>query len=157
MDEETQMISITLLIIAIVFNATLNEREGRSWVGLAILIPTGAHLILSSDLGPLQYFGSVAAACLITFTLLEFLPDSPLTTSMQAIQIVGIGVNVLGYVMWFAVQEVWLYNAVIMALVAIEWIRLMVRTKDDGEHAASNFMRAISGNASSSYLGNAIK
>lgn len=157
MDKENQMISITLLIIAIVFNATLNEREGRSWVGLSIIIPTGLHLLLSPDLGPMQYFGSVALACLVTFALLEFLPDTPLTTSIQAIQIVGILINLLGYVMWFAVQEVWLYNAIIIFLVAVEWLRLMVRTTDDGEHAACNYMRNIRINAGGANMGVVIK
>ena len=147
------MISLSLLIVAFLFNAIFNERDGRSYVCLAVLMPTAAHFILAGDLGGYQYYGSVGAMCCISFALLEFLPDSPLVTSIQSIQVAGILANGFGVVMYYAWQEPMVYNVIMMVLIIIEWTRLMLRTKADGEHGATNFMRDIRANADLDNLG----
>ncbi len=147
------MLSLSLLLVALLFNAVFNTRDGRSLVGLAVLVPTAAHFILASDLGGYQYYGSVGAMCCISFALLEFLEDSPLVTAIQSIQIAGILANGFGVVMYYAWQEPMLYNVIMTALIIIEWTRLMLRTRADGEHGANNFMRNIRLNADIHNLG----
>ena len=137
------MISIILLFTVLVFNLVLKEREGRALVCFIAIIPTASHYLLFNDVDAFEYYGTAAVASSITIGLLEFAPRSPLAFHIQVIHYALIVVNFIGWVMWASYAEPFIYDVLIMALVFCEWLRLLIRTKADGEHGASHFMRSI--------------
>ncbi len=147
------MTSLALLSIALLVNTLLPGREGRWLICLAALIPAGLHFVIADGLTDYEYYGTAACASLAVFAVLEYLPRSPLGVFIQITQVLAIAVHFIGYVMWYTYQEPLVYNVLVMGLIITEWFRLMVRTRADGEHWASNFMRGIRGNAHSSNSG----
>lgn len=147
------MTSIVLLILALLFNLLMKGREGRPLVCLVVLIPVIAHVSFFSDVSSdnaFNYYGTAAAAGLVVFATLEFLPGTPLIAFMQLISITSIVVNIIGFAMWFFWLEPFWYNVMAKALMIIEFSRLMIRTRADGEYRAVTFMRSIRNDASGS-------
>ena len=140
------MISIILLSLVLA-GSLLFRAYGRALVCFIALVPTVGHYALFSGLGAFEYYGTAALARSITIALLEFAPRSPLAFHIQVINYALIVVNFIGWVMWVSYAEPYLYDILIMALVVTEWLRLLIRTKADGEHWSSNFMRSIYPNA----------
>ena len=147
------MISFVLLFIAIAFNWALKEREGRPLICLLALIPTAGHYIFCDDLPAIQYYATAGVAGSITIALLEFVPRCPLVLDIQRINWIFIAINFIGLGIWAAFWEPLIYDSLIMGLVIIEWLRLMIRTKDDGRYWANDFMRSIHSNVAVNGLG----
>jgi len=136
------MISVILLTVALAVGLLLKD-WGRGLVCFIAIVPTVGHYLLFNDLDAFQYYGTAALASSITIGLLEFAPRSPLAFHIQVIHYILIVVNFIGWCMWVSYAEPFIYNVLIMALVIAEWLRLLIRTKADGEYGANNFMRSI--------------
>lgn len=128
------MLSITLMIAALFYNGLVYQNLNRSLICLAILILTAVHFMIFDESVSFMYYGTAALSCLITITILELMPKSPLVVDIQLISFGGILANFFGYGMYEAYQGPFAYNAIMLCLFIIELVRLMVRTKNDREY-----------------------
>ncbi len=146
------MTSSVLLIIAVALNVLFLVAKGHRWrilVCAVVFIPTAAHAIADPYLGDLEYYGFAVLGAMIVYSALEWFPRSPLVADIQILQILIMVCNLFGLALYQAGSEPLVYNVLLTSLAIIEWLRLMVRTKQDGEHWRCNFMRSIRTNAHS--------
>ena len=127
------MVSSVLLLIALVSN--LYQRIAyRVIICLVVIFTTGIHTYFFSSDVSFSYYGTAAIANLCVILFLSMISRSPLATSVQIINLAGIASNFLGYVMYEAGITPVFYNSAMLLLVAIEFLRLIVRTENDRDH-----------------------
>lgn len=144
------MLSITLMIAALIYNGLVYQKLDRSFICLAILMLTAVHFMLFDESVSFMYYGTAALSCLITITILELMPKSPLVVDIQLISFGGILANFFGYGMYEAYQGPGAYNFIMLCLFITELVRLMIRTKNDREYGHIARVFAIHSDESSS-------
>lgn len=144
------MLSISLLILALVFNGLVFKKLDRFFVCLATLILTTAHYWLFDGAVSFMYYGTAALASLTTIAILQIMPRSPLTVHMQIIYLAFIAANYIGYGVFQSGSDPFWYNALVYCLVGVEFIRLIVVTDEDKKYGHIARELHISGDASSS-------
>lgn len=133
-NKRPNMTSTFLLIAALIWNGLVYKKLGRSFICLAIIFMTSVHYYLFDSSVSFMYYGTAALACLITITVLEMMPKSPLVVDIQVINFAGILVNFIGYGMYEAYLSPYLYDSLMYCLFAVEVFRLFIRTKHDREY-----------------------
>jgi len=126
-------IGAALLVCALVVNI-LHRSGYRVMICLIVILSTAVHTHFFYNDVSFSYYGTAAIANLCVILFLSLASKSPLATSIQIINLAGIIVSMVGYVMYETYQEAHAYNAMAFSLIIIEFLRLIVRTSNDRIH-----------------------
>lgn len=127
------MLSVILVSLALVVAACrgLWQRTKASFV---ILVPAILHFSMLNDVGGEAYYLSAGLVSLFVIALLDNLESSPLVFDLMKINMAYIVVHALGYIMWYAYWEPFVYNALCYCLFVVEFYRLLKVTKLDARY-----------------------
>lgn len=127
------MVSAIMLSVALIANVYYKVGY-RVLVCLVVILGTAVHTHFFYNEVSFSYYGTAAIANLSVILFLSMWTRSPLSTAIQIISVVGIGVNFIGYIMYEGGLSPVLYNAIMLVLMVVEFLRLIIRTKNDRFH-----------------------
>lgn len=127
------MVSAALLAVALLIN--IYYKVGyRVLVCFLVILSTAVHTHFFYHDESFSYYGTAAIANLCVVLFLSFWSRSPLATAIQVISLVGISLNFVGYLMYESGMTPVYYDDMMMILMIIEFLRLVIRTKNDRFH-----------------------
>lgn len=129
------MLSVILVAIALIVS-TVRDGSNRSLICILILLPSIAHYSFFNDSVNFEYYGTAAVVSVFIITALNYLPTTPLSADLQAINFMYIIAHFIGWVMYNAYLEPFWYNTLVLTIFVIEFLRLIVITKKDIRHGA---------------------
>jgi hypothetical protein len=106
----------------------------RILICIAVILPTSIHFYAFDDAVSFEYYGTAAIANLCVILFIHLLNRSPLGTSIQIISLIGLGVNFIGWGMYEGGYKPEFYITAMLALFALEFLRLVIRTESDRIH-----------------------
>lgn len=126
-------LSASMLVIALVYN--MYQRIGyRVLICLIVMLSTSVHYHFFNESVSFTYYGTAAIANLSVILFVSIFSKSPLATVIQIISFAGIIINFMGWAMYELYLGPEFYNALMFILMTMEFLRLMVRTRNDRIH-----------------------
>lgn len=127
------------LIILIFLAATLQSDNGRRVAAFMFAVVALTHSMCMSDLDGFAYYGSAAMFDLALITILSKMnPITDIVIKLQRISLVSIGVNMLGWVMWYLYLSPVIYNVSFIFIYL--WVTAVllqrIKTSDDMEDSS---------------------
>ena len=129
------MLSAGLLSVALSVNVFYRSGYRVLLCFIAIFVAMG-HGVFFDSAVDYSYYGTAAIGSLIVILGASMFSNSPLSTDIQIINMMAIGVNMFGYYLYWSYSEPYLYENIMVFLMTIEFIRLMLRTDRDRIHDA---------------------